>query len=80
MSKPAHHLMTESGFLSLRAAVVRQACDDYLDAVSNSTRSKIRDWFLSENFLIFCDMPGKDIVKRLEVLRKREKRKLVLED
>ena len=80
MGKNEHRPMTESGFLELRAAVVRKACDDYLAASDGYAKSVIREWFRSDVFPFWCDADPNAILKRLDVLRRRTVRRVILDE
>lgn len=72
MSMNERRPMTESGFQELRAAVVKQACEDYLKASDGFAKSMVRGWFRSDAFHFWCDADPDAILRRLNTLRRRK--------
>ena len=67
-NKPRY--MDEEGFQALRAAVVAQACEEFL----NSTPRRgayIISWIRSEDFAFFSDLDPEAIISQLYKMRKR---------
>lgn len=68
MSK--HPPMNERGYEALRAAVVAQACEEFLSCTPRHCGSIIR-WIRSEDFMFFSDLDPEALIERLYYLKNR---------
>ena len=66
MNKPRY--MDEEGFSLLRAAVVAQACEEFLSGDPRHCRSITR-WIRSEDFMFFSDLDPEALIERLYYLK-----------
>lgn len=75
MSEQTLRPMNEEGFLALRAAVVRKACEDYLTAGPHQLKT-LKQFFMSEAFCWWSDLDPEVLIPQLNRMRALGKKHL----
>ena len=71
--------MNEEGFLALRAAVVRKACEDYLTAGPHQIK-QLKQFFMSDVFYWWSDLDPEILIGQLNRMRAVGRTHLYTED